>query len=200
MIMTQFAMMDPGPVGNSLFSRCCRHVARFFGFGNAPDHPRLAPVDTPDAHHRPATPDVTLRAMPMTERPPESIAGMKWRRHAQLRELPASLLDTAERRARQQAVRGLYAACAGDLVDAEARFTDAVAHEDIDLSEIPGFWTLSRGAMMTAVHAYENAGRLRDASALSAQIRTRFRPRVLAPVPGNVTELPSRRVSLSSNS
>ena len=54
--------------------------------------------------------------------------------------------------------------------------------------------------MLTAVAAYEDAGRVREASALSARIRTMFRPRALTPVPGNVTELPARMLSVSNGS
>lgn len=200
MIMTQFAMMDPGPAGNSLFSRCCRGIAQFFGFGDRPDHPTSLRVDAAPAHQAQETARAALHIVPTPESPVTPITDMKWRRHEQLRRQPAYPLDADERQARQHAVRGLYAACAGDLVEAERHFADAARHESIDLSELPGFWTLPRNTMMIAVHAYEAAGRLREASALSARIRTQFRPRALAPIPQNVTELSPRHASLTGNS
>jgi len=200
MIMTQFAMMDPGPAGDSFFSRCCRGIAHFFGFGDRPDltaprhsRPGTGTGTSPERDVRPA-----LRVVPATPLAP--VTEMKWRRHEQLRRPSVEALDTDERRARQHAVRGLYAAHAGDLAEAEQYFTSAARHEAIDFGEIPGFWALQRDGIMTAVRAYESAGRLREASALSARIRTELRPRALSPVPRNVTALPPRRVSLTGNS
>jgi hypothetical protein len=203
MLMTEFAMMDPGPAGNSVLSRCCRVIARFFGFDSPPSGrfeervreqlplmPHSGQASHPELH--------LVRQSCATSAP---VVPHKWRRHEQLLHRPTSTLPDEERQARQHAVRGLYAARAGALDAAVHHLTQAASCPDVNLCEIPGFWQLNRAAMMTAVHAYEQAGRLRDASALGARIRTRFRPRVLSPVPGNVTELPTRRqITLSSNS
>ncbi|HWV24575.1 MAG TPA: hypothetical protein VNZ58_10335 [Thermomicrobiales bacterium] len=200
MIMTQIAMMDPGPGGDSIVSRCCRGIAHFFGFGEVREGPTPPGLDRAQPDVDPGNHIPTLHLVSSQEPEPAALQEMKWRRHAQLREQPANSLDTIERQARQQAVRGLYAAHAGDLDIATRHFTRAASHEKIDLSELPGFWTLSRRAMMAAVQGYEAAGRLRDASALNARIRMQFRPRAVPAVPGNVTELRPRRVSLTGNS
>ena len=97
-------------------------------------------------------------------------------------------------------MRGLYAARAGAMDVAEEHFSRAALCPEIDLSAIPGFWQLGRSAMMTAVEAYERTGRIRDASALNARIRTMYRPRALSSVPANVTHLPERSANISSTS
>lgn len=194
MIMTQFAMMDPGPAGSSWIARCCRAVSSFFGFGDAPH--RTKPEETTGERGLPAPP-ASLEAVPT---PPAPVSSLKWRRHEQLRHRPASTLPDEERVARQDAVHGLYAAHAGQLDDALTFFTRAAGCEAVDLAEVPGFWQLPRNAMLTAVDAYEATNRFRDASALGARIRKELRPRVLGPVPRNVTELPSGHVRLTGNS
>lgn len=202
MLMTELAMMDPGPEGNSFFSRCLRTMSQFFGFGDPPSrglaqeraafwHGAADNDDTEPLLHIVATTDATALT---------SASAHRWRRHAQLLDRPMSPLPDGEHSARQHAVKGLYAARNGNLSSAEHHFTIAAGYPDIDLCSVPGFWQLSRSAMTTAVRAYEEAGRLREASALNARIRTVYRPRRISPVPTNVTELPTRRVGLSSNS
>ena len=185
MLVTEFAMMDPGPSGNSLLCRCLRAISQFFGFGHSPAETRSvyssdaqAPRSLPTA-----TPPSRLHIVPAPETSRLSITDHKWRRHQQLLHRPTSMLPQDEREARHHAVRGLYAARAGAVDAAEDCFTQAAACADIDLCEIPGFWQLDRTAMLAAVRAYEVNGRLREASALNARIRVSLRPRVLAPIP-----------------
>lgn len=199
MLVTEFTMMDPGPAGNSILSRCLRAMSQFFGFGPAR---RESCSLYQSGRSLPATiPASRLHIVPDRESPHLSITSHKWRRHEQLLHRPTSTLTHDEHQARHHAVRGLYAARAGALAAAEDCFTHAATCPDIDLCEIPGFWQLDRTAMLTAVQAYEANGRLREASALNARIRTSLRPRALSPIPENVTELPPRRsLSLSGNS
>lgn len=200
MIMTEFAMMDPGPTGSSILAKCYRTLAHFFGFGDpvAPQGmPEILPTRDALPIHESASPVLKI-VEPDVE--PETRTPHRWRRHEQLLDRPTSSLPDQERQARHHAVRGLFAAQAGDLNAAEHHFTLAAACDEIDLGDIPGFWNLDRAAMSSAVHAYEVAGRLRDASALNATMRRRLRPRAIPPAPGNVTKLPVRRLSLSSNS
>lgn len=117
---------------------------------------------------------------------PGSEVPFKWRRHPQLRDRDR---DSGERSthdlsriAEAAALRGLFLARAGRLGEARAAFALAATDPSTDLTELPGFWHLSRGAMLIAAVAYEDVERFRDASALSARIRTRYRPRALAPV------------------
>lgn len=111
----------------------------------------------------------------------------RWRRHPVLRrplpELP-EVDDTpiALRQTRLAAVRGVQAAREGRIETATQWFAEAAQDPSITLQEVPGFWDCTRGGMQAAVDAYETAHRFRDASALAAIIRTRYRPRALAPV------------------
>lgn len=202
MIMTQIAMMDPGPSGNSLFSRCCRSIAHFFGFGDRPVSrhiDRLFDVPNNESFDD-LQPDLRIVPEPSSDAP-TSVTELRWRRHKQLLHRPTSALPEDERHARQHAIQGLYAARAGTLEAAEHHFTQAASCINVDLCEIPGFWQLPRSGMIAAIRAYEATDRLREASALNARIRTQMRPRPIAPTPENVTELPSRRrMPVSSNS
>ena len=202
MLMTELAMMDPGPAGRSILAQGLRAIARFFGFGNPPFTQLTYSGSTapPADYHRSPT-EPALRIVPAAESTiAQTVSTFRWRRHNQLLDRPMSSLPEEERNARHHAVRGLYAARNGALEVAERHFTLAVACPDINLCEIPGFWQLSRSAMMTAVRAYDHAGRVREASALNARIRTQYRPHALSPIAQNVTELPARELSLSSNS
>ncbi len=89
----------------------------------------------------------------------------------------------SERSARLKAERGLLLAHGGRLVEAVEAFSAAATDPSIDFGELPGFWDLPRNGMLTAVRAYERAGRLRDAGALDARIRHLLKPRALRPVP-----------------
>lgn len=202
MLVSEFAMMDPGPTGDSLFTKCSRLVARFFGFGEQPGRfSERADI----AVHPPIRVAKSHSAAPVqlagTRQPESASSDFRWRRHEQLLNRPASTLPDEERQARHHAVRALYAAREGALACAEDHFTRAAACQDVDLADVPGFWSLPRATMMTAVRAYEANGRLRDASALNARIRTHLRPRAMSPLPENVTELPPRRrLTMSGNS
>lgn len=111
----------------------------------------------------------------------------RWRRHPVLRK-PLLALPVADeepvacRQARLAAVRGVQAARDGRIDDASRWFAEAVADPSIRLQDVPGFWDCTRGGMQAAVDAYEAAQRFRDASTLAAIIRTRYRPRALAPL------------------
>jgi hypothetical protein len=201
--MSSFAMMDLGPERDTFLERCRRAIARFFGFGEVPAE--LRDILRPDpSFTRPvasaAMTELRVHVAPKVVPASTGDQSLRWRRHPQLRQQRPGALPANEREARAQAVRALYAARSGDLDSAQHFFTLAASEASIDLCEIPGFWTLSRAAMLTAVAAYEEAGRLRDASALGARIRTKLRPRALMPVPENITELPARKLSLSSGS
>lgn len=102
----------------------------------------------------------------------------RWRRHPLLRNASGkSGLSGKEQRARRMAVQGLYAGLRGDAERAQQLFVHALAEAHIDLMEIPSFWQMPRGAIVAAADAYEQAGRLRDATALRARIRSELRPR-----------------------
>ncbi|MGC4107701.1 MAG: hypothetical protein QM753_15375 [Thermomicrobiales bacterium] len=106
----------------------------------------------------------------------------RWRRHpALLKPAPESALPDEVRLARVAAVKGVLAARDGDLDAATAWFTEAAQEPSIRFQVVPGFWGCTRGGMDAAVLAYEATGRLRDAAALAATIRTRFRPRMVNP-------------------
>lgn len=107
--------------------------------------------------------------------PQQDTSAYKWRRHPQLREYEAPISATV-RIARHEAVRGLCAARAGASDVAATHFTMAANCEDMDITAVPGFWSLTRGQMEIAVEAYERVGRIRDAASLDAQIATIFRP------------------------
>jgi hypothetical protein len=201
MLMTHLSILDAGEPGPGLWHRIRESVLRFFGlYGD--DTPAAAGTVTPSTgtieHDKPAEPLLRLVTVePKIIRPSE---GFRWRRHPLLLKQPASDLTMDQRDARHEAVRGLYAARAGAIEVAIDHFTRAAQCPEIDLSAIPGFWQLSRSAMMTAVEAYERAGRIRDASALNAQLRTMYRPRALTSVPANVTHMPDPSPKISSNS
>ena len=201
MLMSQLAMFDPRPSHSTLLERCRRAIARFFGFGEVPPELRAylrpePPLDPP----APGASEPRLRIVSDMPTSPPPAPSLRWRRHPQLRDRPISALPQAQREARQHAVRALYAARTGDLSTARAHFAQAAREPSLDLCEVPGFWTLPRAALVAAAEAYEEAGRVREASALHARIRTMFRPRALRPVPGNVTELPRRRLTASGGS
>ena len=199
MLMSQLAMMDLGSPGSTLLARCRQAIARFFGFGELP--PELRDALRPDERPAPLMPSGQPRMRVVRDLPnAPAPAEFRWRRHPQLRAQSVSSLPESERAARAHAIRALYAALAGDLDAARQHFALAAAEPTVDLSEIPGFWALPRAAMLAAVEGYEAAGRMREASALGARIRTMLRPRALSTVPANVTPLPDHKLSASSGS
>jgi hypothetical protein len=200
MLMTHLAILDADKPGARLMHRLRDDLLRFFSLADdALDATPARPM-TPVIRNEGSPTEPILRIVetePDVLRPAE---GFRWRRHPQLLKRPAPATVIDQRGARHEAVRGLYAARAGALEVAEKHFTHAASCPDIDLSAIPGFWQLSRSAMLTAVAAYERAGRIRDASALNARIRTMYRPRALSALPANVTHLPEPAPKASSNS
>lgn len=89
-------------------------------------------------------------------------------------------LSPTEQRARVVALRGLSEARAGDLAAAEETFARAIDLDpSLDLSRLPSFWQLPRQAHEAVIGALNATGRTRDASSLIADLKTRYRPRVL---------------------
>lgn len=173
-----------------------RNLARFFCLD---DH--MGQWSGPAARASEPTDTKHTRAPDDTDNPGESAAmepDWKWRRHPVLLAHQEEMPEDTTRDARYEAVRGLMAARQGATDVAIRHFAVAARQADLDLTRIPGFWTLDRSGIRAAIDAYEKAGRIRDAAALSARLRTRFRPRAIAPIPTNVTHLPiTRRVAHS---
>lgn len=97
-------------------------------------------------------------------------------------------LTPNEQRARVAAVRGLVRARAEYFDSARDLFAEAATLDpDLDLTTIPHFWSLPRRGQQAAIEAYELAGRERDAARLIARVRRAFRPRLVAPLPGDQT-------------
>lgn len=115
---------------------------------------------------------------------PVATETLRWRRHPQLRDRDDAL-SPGERQARLAAVRGLFNARSGDYEAARCAFAQAVREANLDLTALPGFWSLPRGGLTAAVLGYEDAGRLRDASALAAYLRTNLRPRPVTLLPSD---------------
>lgn len=85
-----------------------------------------------------------------------------------------------EQRARVLALRGLSQARDGEYERAQTTFASAARLDPrLDLALLPSFWNLPRRAHEVAVAALHDANRARDAAALTAAIRTRFRPTAL---------------------
>jgi hypothetical protein len=77
-------------------------------------------------------------------------------------------------------VQGFVRARDGRHEQAIEHFADAARLDpELDLTTVPGFWTLPRGAHDAAAVAYERAERERDAWRLRAVIRRTYRPRLL---------------------
>lgn len=93
---------------------------------------------------------------------------------------PASDLADHEQRARVLALRGLSQARDGEYERAQTTFASAARLDPrLDLALLPSFWDLPRRAHEAAIAALHDAGRRRDAAALTATVKTRFRPRAL---------------------
>ncbi len=89
-------------------------------------------------------------------------------------------LSAEEQRARVIALRGMSQAREGDFAAAEETFAEAVTLDpELDLRRLPSFWQLPRQVHEAAIGALLSSGRSRDASELIADLKTRFRPRVL---------------------
>lgn len=201
MLMTHLSILDAGEPGPGLWHKVRDSLLRVFGL-HGDDAPVSGEPATPSNGKidRDSPTEPLLRLVTVERKIIRPSEGFRWRRHPLLLRQPASDLTMDQREARHEAVRGLYAARAGAIEVATDHFTRAAQCPEIDLSAIPGFWQLSRSAMMTAVEAYERSGRIRDASALNARLRTMYRPRALTPVPANVTHMPEQSSKISSNS
>lgn len=97
---------------------------------------------------------------------------------------PPEPLSATERRARAAAWRALLLARQRRFEAARVAFADAARLDPaLDLTSVPTFWHLERGAHEAAVDAYEQTGRSREAVALEARLRQIYRPRLLASPP-----------------
>jgi len=97
----------------------------------------------------------------------------------------ASDLAKHEQRARVLALRGLSQARDGEYERAQTSFASAARLDPgLDLALLPSFWHLPRRAHEVAIAALHEAHRGRDAAALTATVRTRFRPRALRGING----------------
>lgn len=89
-------------------------------------------------------------------------------------------LTATERRARAAAFRGLLLSRQRRFAAAQTAFADAVRLDPaLDLTSIPTFWDLERGAHEIVIRAYEETGRQPDAQALAARLRQTYRPRLV---------------------
>ncbi len=122
--------------------------------------------------------------LPVTIDPATDVR-FRWRKHPYLLIQDTAVsspldLDDPGRGARAATTRGLFLARSSRFDEAREAFTVAARETSIDLTAIPGFWDLPRGGMLAAAEAYERAGRIREAASLSAQIRLKYRPRMVA--------------------
>ncbi|HKG26770.1 MAG TPA: hypothetical protein VKB09_14065 [Thermomicrobiales bacterium] len=111
--------------------------------------------------------------------PAELPSPVSKRFEAQAREI---VLTAEERRARAIALRGLCQSRAHRFEAARASFVEATTMDPgLDLAKLPDFWRLPQGAHQAAIAAYEQVGRTRDAAALTASVRSTFKPRLFRP-------------------
>ncbi len=104
---------------------------------------------------------------------------MRFRSHLRARRADVELA-VHEQRARVLALRGLSQARDGEYERAQTTFASAARLDPtLDLALLPSFWALPRRAHDVAVAALHDANRSRDAAALTATIRSRFRPKAL---------------------
>jgi hypothetical protein len=104
-----------------------------------------------------------------------------WRKHPMLRASSTPTMSTPDEQARLSraaSTRALFLSRSGRFDEARAAFVTAARDLEIDLSDIPGFWNLSRAGMQAAIEAYEEVERFRDAARLEATIRLKYRPRL----------------------
>jgi hypothetical protein len=142
----------------------------------------------------PAPSPIPLAAVPVEAPPPppadpDPIAAS---RRASCEVAAREIVLTAdERRARAIALRGLCQARAHRFDAARASFVEATLLDPkLDLAKMPDFWRLPSGAHQAAIEAYEQVGRRRDAVALTAAVRTTFRPKLFRTRPSVSRPLP----------
>lgn len=197
MLVTDLALRDMEQEAESLVGSLGRLLGRLRGHHPASTKRPFASLGrngTCPGADRAAESDDTIVAATVARFPPATAEStgespFKWRRHPQLRarsdnsRSPDARSELEIRReAKAAAVRGLFLARSERLEEARSAFVEAAADPSTDLADLPGFWQLSRRAMLTAALAYEDVGRYRDASALSARVRTKYRPRAVAPL------------------
>lgn len=191
MLMTDLAVRELEGRRDSVVDHCRRMLVSIFGRSSDHHLPKAVTRRQPR----------TLRSMPSMA-PPAGASmriiatsrtaatpvetDMRWQRHPQLRsqQPPRATVSGVERASRLEAERAMILARGGKLAEAVEAFKTAASDPAVDLCALPGFWDMSRGSMMTAVRAYEQVGRLRDAAALEARIRHLLRPRALKPTAG----------------
>lgn len=89
-------------------------------------------------------------------------------------------LTAGERRARAAAFRALLLARQRRFDAARSAFVEAARLDPaLDLTTVPTFWLLERGAHEAAIAAYEETGRGRDALLLTARLEQVYRPRLV---------------------
>lgn len=176
MLLTSLAMVDLETRGVSLGSLLRTLVERLRGRRHPAAGPVALRVLGPPA---PAEAPAADRQKAAGARQDDA-APFPWRRHPQLLTHGAErTISLSERRARAAVVRGLFNVHTGDYEAARLAFAEAAREPGIDLGEAPGFWQLPRAGLTAAVLAYEDAGRLREAAALAAEIGHRLRPQPL---------------------
>lgn len=194
MLMSDMAVRELEHGRETFFDSCRRVLLSVFGRTSnhrLPSHVRPAPAS--HRASRPATAhSVPLKVMPAPRanaNAPDDQSPQPWRRHPQLRKphQPAAAMPVSQRSARLEAERGMILARGGKLAEAVEAFTTAASDQRIDLAALPGFWDLPRQGMMSAVRAYEQTKRFRDAAALEARIRHTLRPRSIRPMPAGST-------------
>lgn len=133
-------------------------------------NPAIAPVAA-------AAPDVVVSPIVEGEVGPPPLTAK--RVDIEAREI---VLTAEERRARAIALRGLCQSRGHRFEAARASFVEAIELDPaLDLAKMPDFWRLPQGAHQAAIEAYEQVGRRRDAAALTAAVRSAFKPRLFRP-------------------
>lgn len=191
MLMTDLAVRDLEGRRDSVVDNCRRLLVSIFGRTSDHNLPKAVTRRQPRtlrSMSSVSTPVVTtVRVLSTTHSattPAET--DMRWQRHPQLRsqQPPRVTVSGVQRASRLEAERAMILARGGKLAEAVEAFKTAASDPAVDLCALPGFWDMPRSSMMTAVRAYEQVGRLRDAAALEARIRHLLRPRALKPAAG----------------
>lgn len=187
MLISDMAVRELENQRDTFFDSCRRAFLSLFG--RSSDH-RL-PAEASAANGAAlrsvpaAAPIPVLRASPTPAPPDAAEMAQPWRRHPQLRTAPQPIppVSAFRRSARLEAERAMILARGGKFADATEAFITAASDPHIDLTALPGFWDLPRQGMASAIRAYEQTKRIRDAAALEARMRHTLRPRAIKPVP-----------------
>ncbi|CAN5551919.1 hypothetical protein BH23CHL5_BH23CHL5_05530 [soil metagenome] len=101
-------------------------------------------------------------------------------------EIVESQLSATEQKARVIALRGLSRARTGDLDSARTAFSEALQLDpELDLRKLPTFWRLSTAVHQMVADVFYSSGNRLKAAGLLADMRTKFRPRLLPAVDRN---------------